>query len=85
MCEYSLNPCYMNDICGRHGRCVNLYYKFYCDCSTSLFFEGKFCEKSKFKRGNTTAICLSKSLTVSCYFVITITLFHHIQENIVSK
>jgi hypothetical protein len=35
----------MNDICGAHGRCVNLYYKFYCDCQASMFYEGKYCDK----------------------------------------
>ncbi len=45
MCEYSLNPCYMNDICGPNGKCVNLYYKFHCDCSNSMFYTGKYCEK----------------------------------------
>ena len=39
----------MNDVCGTRGKCVNLYYKFYCDCSMSYFFEGKYCEKCKYK------------------------------------
>lgn len=43
----ALNPCYMNNICGEHGKCVNLYYKSYCDCSVGLFWEGKYCEKCK--------------------------------------
>jgi hypothetical protein len=37
----------MNNICGEHGKCVNLYYKSYCDCSVGLFWEGKYCEKCK--------------------------------------
>ena len=47
LCLTDLNPCYMNDICGPRGRCVNLYYKFYCDCQSSMFYEGKYCEKRK--------------------------------------
>lgn len=38
----------MNNICGTRGRCVNLYYKFHCDCSGSFFYEGKYCDKSNF-------------------------------------
>jgi hypothetical protein len=45
LCLKDLNPCYMNDLCGPRGKCVNLYYKFYCDCAGSFFWEGKYCEK----------------------------------------
>lgn len=40
-----MNPCYENDVCGKYGRCVNLYQKFYCDCSVTIFYEGKYCER----------------------------------------
>ena len=43
-----LNPCFQNDVCGKYGRCINLYTKFVCDCSDSIFFEGKYCKDCEF-------------------------------------
>ena len=38
----------MNNICGKNGKCVNLYLTFYCDCAAVSFFHtGKFCENRK--------------------------------------
>ena len=42
----------MNDVCGPYGKCVNLYYKSVCDCSVTIFYEGKYCDKRKPIFGN---------------------------------
>jgi hypothetical protein len=54
-----LNPCYQNDICGKYGRCVNLYGTFKCSCDVSMFFEGEYCEKRILFDSISIAISLS--------------------------
>ena len=48
ICQYVLNSCYNNAACGKHGKCINLYSTFKCDCAAvSIFYEGDFCTKRK--------------------------------------
>ncbi|CAF0775842.1 unnamed protein product [Rotaria sp. Silwood1] len=43
ICEYVLDSCFANIICGKHGYCVNTLAGFKCSCS--FLYGGLFCEK----------------------------------------
>lgn len=43
LCEYVLDFCFANVICGKHGRCVNTLSGFKCSCS--FLYGGILCEK----------------------------------------
>ncbi|CAF5110043.1 unnamed protein product, partial [Rotaria sp. Silwood1] len=43
VCEYVLDFCFANVICGKYGRCVNTLSGFKCSCS--LLYGGLLCEK----------------------------------------
>ncbi|CAF3831802.1 unnamed protein product [Rotaria sordida] len=44
ICEYVLDFCFANIICGKHGHCVNTVSGFKCSCS--FLYGGLLCEKS---------------------------------------
>ncbi|CAF2995113.1 unnamed protein product [Rotaria sp. Silwood2] len=43
LCEYVLDFCFANVICGKHGHCINTLSDFKCSCS--FLYGGRFCEK----------------------------------------
>ncbi|CAF3277883.1 unnamed protein product [Rotaria sp. Silwood2] len=43
VCQYVLDFCFGNVMCGKHGQCVNSLESFKCSCS--FFFDGVLCEK----------------------------------------
>ena len=45
LCEYVMDHCFANNICGRNGRCMNTGSGYRCYCS--YLYEGPHCEKSK--------------------------------------
>lgn len=40
-----LDICFANDVCGKHGRCINTLSGYNCSCS--FLYDGLLCEKSK--------------------------------------
>ncbi|CAM4845545.1 unnamed protein product, partial [Rotaria magnacalcarata] len=42
LCQYSLDFCSGNFLCGNHGQCVNILTGFKCSCS--LFYDGQLCD-----------------------------------------
>ncbi|CAF4543405.1 unnamed protein product, partial [Rotaria sp. Silwood2] len=46
VCEYVLDFCFANDVCGKHGYCVNSPSGFKCSCS--FLYGGILCEKISF-------------------------------------
>ncbi|CAF3831803.1 unnamed protein product, partial [Rotaria sp. Silwood1] len=48
ICEYVLDFCFMNVICGRYGHCVNTLSGFKCSCS--FLYGGLICDRSIFNR-----------------------------------
>ncbi|UJR08770.1 hypothetical protein I4U23_013026 [Adineta vaga] len=47
MCQYVLDFCFANDICGKHGRCVNSLVGFKCSCY--FWSDGLYCRNLSMK------------------------------------
>ncbi|CAF1247712.1 unnamed protein product [Rotaria sordida] len=44
ICQYVLDFCFGNDICGKHGRCINTLVASRCSCY--LYMDGPICDKT---------------------------------------
>ncbi|CAF4290448.1 unnamed protein product [Rotaria sp. Silwood2] len=64
VCEYVLDFCFANVICGTHGHCVNTLSGFKCSCS--FLYGGLLCEKIS-KQG--TQILISLGIVIFLYLL----------------